>query len=408
MMQAAVPSSTTPNSTPTGAVADAAAVRGQLKAWLVEHAYPLWWEVGADRMHGGFHEKLGLDGKPTNDARRARVQARQVYSYSVAARSGWNGPVREAAEHGLTFFLNHYRRPDGLFRTKVAPDGTALDDTVVLYDQAFALFALAAAQSATPENRRAEEMAVALRQRLLDTLHHAQGGFEESHPRTLPLLSNPHMHMLEACLAWMEQGGDVGWRDLAEEIVGLALTRFIDDDMGGLKEFFDGDWRPQAGTPGRIVEPGHQFEWSWLMLRWSALSGSKAAADAAWRMIAIGEGPGVDPARGVAMNALLDDLTPHDPVARLWPQTERIKAAVLAALATRDDADRSDSYWTMAANGGRGLMKYFDTPVKGLWRDRLNPDGTFVEEAAPASSFYHIVCAIQELDRALATIGHPG
>ncbi|MDE1148250.1 MAG: AGE family epimerase/isomerase [Azospirillaceae bacterium] len=390
------------------ALIDAAAVRGQLKAWLVEQAYPLWWQAGADRVNGGFHEKLDLNGKPTNDARRARVQARQVYSYSVAARSGWNGPVREAAEHGLTFFLNHYRRPDGLFRTKVAPDGSCLDDTVVLYDQAFALFALAAAQSATPESRVPEEMAVALRQRLLDTLHHAQGGFEESHPRTLPLLSNPHMHMLEASLAWMEQGGDKGWRNLAEEIVGLALTRFIDDDMGGLKEFFDGDWHPQAGTPGRIVEPGHQFEWSWLMLRWAGLTGSKAAADAAWRMIAVGEGSGVDPARGVAMNALLDDLTPHDPVARLWPQTERIKCAVLAALATRDDPQQSDGYWSMAAAGGRGLMKYFDTPVQGLWRDRLNPDGTFVEEAAPASSFYHIVCAIQELDQALAKAGHPG
>ncbi|MBB6255045.1 AGE family epimerase/isomerase [Nitrospirillum iridis] len=391
----------------SSALADAAAVRGQLNTWLVEHAYPLWWEAGADRLHGGFHEKLGLDGKPTNDPRRARVQARQVYAYSVAAKSGWNGPVREAAEHGLTFFLNHYRRPDGLFRTKVAPDGGCLDDTVVLYDQAFALFALAAAQGAAPENRVPEEMAVAVRQRLLDTLHHAQGGFEESHPRTLPLLSNPHMHMLEACLAWMEQGGDGGWRELAEEIVNLALTRFIDGQMGGLKEYFDGDWRPQAGTPGRIVEPGHQFEWAWLMLRWSALTGSQAAADAAWRMIAIGEGPGVDRRRGVAMNALLDDMTPHDPVARLWPQTERIKAAALAALATRDDADRSEGYWAMAAAGGRGLMTYFDTPVQGLWRDRLNPDGSFVEEAAPASSFYHIVCAIQELDRALATIGHP-
>ncbi|TWB31291.1 hypothetical protein FBZ91_12099, partial [Nitrospirillum viridazoti] len=59
MMHAAVQSSITPNSTPTGAVADAAAVRGQLKAWLVEQAYPLWWEVGADRVNGGFHEKLG-------------------------------------------------------------------------------------------------------------------------------------------------------------------------------------------------------------------------------------------------------------------------------------------------------------------------------------------------------------
>jgi mannose-6-phosphate isomerase len=45
----------------------------------------------------------------------------------------------------------------------------------------------------------------------------------------------------------------------------------------------------------------------------------------------------------------------------------------------------------------RGLKLYLDTPVPGLWWDRLNADGTFVEEAAPASSFYHIVCALNEL-----------
>ena len=35
-------------------------------------------------------------------------------------------------------------------------------------------------------------------------------------------------------------------------------------------------------------------------------------------------------------------------------------------------------------------------------RDKLRADGTFVDEAAPASSFYHIVCAILELDRAVS------
>jgi mannose-6-phosphate isomerase len=34
----------------------------------------------------------------------------------------------------------------------------------------------------------------------------------------------------------------------------------------------------------------------------------------------------------------------------------------------------------------------------------MNPDGTLVEEPAPASSFYHIVCAIAEMDQALARV----
>jgi len=49
------------------------------------------------------------------------------------------------------------------------------------------------------------------------------------------------------------------------------------------------------------------------------------------------------------------------------------------------------------------LQKYLATDVPGLWRDRMNPDGSFVEEPAPASSFYHIVGAILDLDAGLNT-----
>jgi mannose/cellobiose epimerase-like protein (N-acyl-D-glucosamine 2-epimerase family) len=111
-------------------------------------------------------------------------------------------------------------------------------------------------------------------------------------------------------------------------------------------------------------------------------------------MIEIGKGPGVDPARGVAIFALLDDMSVHDDVARLWAQTEWIKAGVLAADVTGEVA-----YAETAADGAQALLKYFDVDVPGLWRDKLQADGTFVDEAAPASSFYHIVCAILELDR---------
>ena len=47
------------------------------------------------------------------------------------------------------------------------------------------------------------------------------------------------------------------------------------------------------------------------------------------------------------------------------------------------------------------LQRYLATDVPGLWFDRLKPDGRFVRQSAPASSFYHIVCAIAELSAAL-------
>ena len=79
------------------------------------------------------------------------MQARQVYVFATAGALGWTGPWRERLQGGVDFIDAHYRRPDGLYRTKVNPDGSPLDDTPVLYDQAFFLFAAAAAARAGVE-----------------------------------------------------------------------------------------------------------------------------------------------------------------------------------------------------------------------------------------------------------------
>jgi mannose-6-phosphate isomerase len=382
----------------TDAFADAARLRDRLKTWAAETAYPIWWEIGADRSKGGFFEKIDLEGRAVDGPRRGRVLPRQIYAYAIAGELGWRGPWRAAVQHGLDFFLSAYRRADGQFRTLVGPSGEALDDTADLYDQAFAIFALAAVAKALPE--RAEDvrsLALVVRERLIAERKHPVAGFHQANPPTAPLQSNPHMHLFEAMLAWNEIDADPAWLALADEIAELALARFIHAETGMVREFFDLDWNPAPGVEGRICEPGHQFEWGWLLLRWGKLAGRPDATAAALKMIDDAEKLGTDFARGVAINALLDDYSVHDAAARLWPQTERIKAAVLAAETTGDA-----KYWEMAVSAAVGLLAYLRTPVPGLWRDKYLADETFVEEPAPASSFYHIVLAILEMDRVIS------
>ena len=382
----------------TNALFDAARLRDRLKTWATEAAYPLWWRAGADHAKGGFFEKIDLDGAPVDGPRRGRVLPRQIYAFAVAGALGWTGPWREAVEHGLAFYLSAYRRPDGLFRALVGPNGESLDETADLYDQAFAIFALAAVAKALPgRDNEARAIATTVRETLIAERKHPVAGFHQTSPPTAPLQSNPHMHLFEAMLAWAEIDGDPVWRALADEIAELALSKFIHLGGGMVREFFDLDWSPAPGVEGRICEPGHQFEWGWLLLRWSRLAGRADAAAAALKMIDAAEEFGTDFARGVAINALLDDYSAHDEGARLWPQTERIKAAVLAAELTGDP-----KYWSMAVSAAVGLTTYLRTPITGLWRDKYQPDETFVEEPAPASSFYHIVLSILEMDRAVS------
>ncbi len=110
-----------------------AGVASRLRAWLVSEAYPLWWEAGADRAGGGFHDALDLAGVPTGDRKRARVQARQAYCFAAGPSFGWDGPSLEAMRHGLDFLERRHRRPDGLYRAAADTERTDL------YDQAFVI-----------------------------------------------------------------------------------------------------------------------------------------------------------------------------------------------------------------------------------------------------------------------------
>lgn len=370
----------------------------ELEHWLTDTALPLWRSKGYDALGGGFVETIDMKGEPTRDNRRSRVQPRQVYCFAEAGRRGWQGDWRSVAEGGLQYFDRVYRQPSGFYGALADADGQIIDAGFDIYNQAFALLAFAYLGQILPE-RRAEmvERSNQMRLRLETHCKHPVAGFEEDNPPRLPLCSNPHMHLFEACLASENvEGFDrVAWANLADEIAHLAMERFIDLETGALREFFDHGWTPFPGEKGRIVEPGHQFEWAWLLLRWAERRGHMQAIVQARRLFEIGETEGICPNRDVAIMTLFDDFSIADPLARLWPQTEWLKSAIrFAALSEGAERQR---YLASASRAAAALDRFLQTPVPGLWRDKQKADGTFVDEPAPASSFYHILCAIYEL-----------
>jgi mannose/cellobiose epimerase-like protein (N-acyl-D-glucosamine 2-epimerase family) len=370
------------------------ALRTQLSTWLADAAYPRWAQHGIDPQNGGFIETLAQNGNGLPHPRRARVHPRQIYAFSQASGFGWKGDVRSILQRGMDYFVAHYRRPDGLFRTLAGVDGTPLDDRALLYDQAFALLGYAAAAAALNAHGEFEKRALELRGAIESQFRADNGAFRSNENVQGFFESNPHMHLLEACLAWAETGSDPGWTDWARQIADLAVHKFIRHGTGSLGECFTADWRPAPGVAGRIVEPGHQFEWAWLLLRAESRHPGPLR-ETALRLIAIGEQSGVH--NQVAVNALLEDFSVHDPNARFWPQTERLKAALLAAQLTDDT-----KYWVMAAAAAASLLPYLNTPVPGLWFDIQLPSGELVDSPAPASTFYHLVGAIVALNRSLA------
>lgn len=354
--------------------------------WLHDACFPLWADQGG--VAGGFYEALDLQHVAIpSDIARVRVQARQTYMFCVAKRLGWS-PNRadELIKLGLKTLGTVCLNEAGLFTRKIdLQEGQALTQEADLYDTAFALLAMSAAKEAGYDTSDLMTQTV----RMLET-HFADpaGGYAEALPRLPFRLQNPHMHLFEACLEAFEATEDKAHLERAAALRQLCLDRFIDTETGILSEVFDPlDWRVPEGDNGQGVEPGHQFEWVWLLEKFARLSGTELPSEAT-RLYDFGCSTLLE--TGLAVQAVRRNGSTFDPSARTWPQTEALKAHLTMHRYGDDDAaDRAVQSFDV-------LMGTYLTP-QGGWKDKFDADGRLLAENMPASTGYHVVVAFLDL-----------
>jgi mannose-6-phosphate isomerase len=364
-------------------LADAAAAA---REWLFDAAFPFWLDKGVDARNGGFVDLVEIDGRAVpNSPKRTFVQGRQVFSYAAAGRLGWGGKWREAVAMGLDTIERHCRHPEGGFIHSLDANNRPAETRRDLYDQAFVATTEACGAEALGEPGRVERARAVFAELDGAWLRPPAGYWEGELPDPAYRRQNPHMHLLEAALAIRQTrwGNDA---DLARcnRLGGWFADYFFDRERGLLPEYFDGEWRVAAEESVRTVEPGHHFEWVWL-LDWLKRAGGRDLSAIGARLWDFGRRRGIDPQRNVAVDELGFDGAVKSARARLWPQTERLKAAITM----RDEAEILAAF--------DGLQPYLATPAAGACYDKMLPGGGFEAEPARASSLYHIVCAYAEL-----------
>lgn len=367
-------------------------IAAEARRWLLQSAAPLWANRGRTDF-GYFAERMTLAGVPDASYFRTFVQARHVFSFVAIGKLGWDGPWAELVAETIQAVLTRTKRSDGFFAHRLDGRGEVLDARADLYDQAFVLFALGSAGGALGRSDWLDEA-----EALLDCLEsqwaHPRGGFHEGEiADTRVRRQNPHMHLLEAFLALHEASRRPRFLKAALAIAELARQHFVDPETGALLEYFTDDLAPAPGVEGTIAEPGHCCEWAWLFERLAA-QGWGNGTGLSDGLTRFARTYGVASNRDIMINEVLTNGSVHNPRARLWPQTERLKAAVArhSRLASSTEVDEI----TRAA---RGLALYLDVPYAGLWHDKLTERGQWIDEPAPGSSLYHIACAYAELNR---------
>lgn len=300
-----------------------AAVQAHFRQVIV----PLWQGPGWNAELALPYEALSPAHQPLPPQRyRAMACARQLYVFASLIH---DPAFPHAAERAAALFRSlqshfHDAEHGGWFYS-IDAHGAPLDQRKDLYTHAFIIFACAHYWAKVREPLVESVLIAALRV-VLEQFSTGNGLYEASLDQDWSSLGsgplqNPLMHLAEAFLATLSVREEPTVQNALLALTDAMQQHFIEPVHNVMLE------KPH-GAVDNWFEPGHQFEWLFLLassplLRGTALHGSLD------RAFGFAEQVGVDPQTGAVCGMLAPDGTLRDGTQRIWAQAEYLRALTL-------------------------------------------------------------------------------
>ncbi len=343
---------------------------------------PIWRGVGFNKALGLAYESVAADGMtPLPPVRyRAMACARQLFVFSLAQE--W--------QHAATLFasLRHYfadRQHGGWFYS-VDADGAPKERQKDLYTHAFVIFACAEyakhpnAVQAQQALALMEETSVLIEQRMVDGALFSSAMEEDFSRRITGPTQNPLMHLSEAWLAADATTSDGIFAHRLDKLASAFASTFIDGASGCVAEL-------PLGSENNWVEPGHQFEWLFLVESSQHPAFERAGMNRAlYRAFDFVRRSGVDTATGGVAATLDLSGALLDTTQRIWAQSEYLRA-----LAHHGEATVRAELPTQIARFG---ARFLTAPG---WVESQTADGKIVRAELPSTTAYHLATAYATL-----------
>ena len=360
---------------------------------------PKWHEAFNDLEHGGFYERLGKGFKPVHtEHKRLVTQCRQIAIYSRATLDSRSPNYRTDLREKLAFLEEKYLVPQtGGWRFSIQPDGTIKETIYDFYAHAFVIFTLSLYYKATKDDH-AQKLAAQTLELLDSQFHPARGpGLLEALDENLnPVPSirrqNPHMHLFEACLFAYDTWKEGRYILMAEEMHDLFTARFYDPVTHTLGEFFSNDLTPHP-EKGHLVEPGHHFEWVWLLKKYADLTGldNKLLQDQRNQLLSWANTYGYDTKYGGIYDVLDREGEVIEATKRIWPFAEALKANAMMLDSGEDRDFLKQRMAEMVDVFEKGYIQ-----ERGFWTESLNRDLSPRTDYLPGTTPYHLYFGIVE------------
>jgi mannose-6-phosphate isomerase len=356
-----------------------AAEAAALRAHYAQTVLPIWRGPGFNGTLQLPYEAVGPDGRaPVPVVRyRAMACARQLFVFSQA------GEAAHAEElfHAMCRYF-HDERHGGWFYS-VDAQGAPLDTAKDLYTHAFVIFACAHYAAATGD--RDALRVIAETASLVQTRFAASGGLlhaaldADFSAVSAGPLQNPLMHLTEAYLAAYETTGEPSYEAALAQLADAVARSFVYAPTGAIAEL-------PTGSADNRLEPGHQFEWFYLIKRAGPVMSASGLEGHLTRAFDFAQRYGVDPASGGVCAALDERGGVKDATQRIWAQTEYLRA-----LATRGlDEDKE----TLALQIPRFQARFLH--ARG-WYECVTPEGNVARADMPSTTPYHLATAYASL-----------
>ena len=287
---------------------------------------PLWQGPGWNADMALPYEALDAQHHPLPVQRyRAMACARQLYLFS--SRIGQPGAAERAAALFRSLQKHFHDAEHGGWFYSIDAHGKPLDRRKDLYTHAFIVFACAHYWGKVRENLVESTLNAALDiidQQFArdDGLYEASLGEDWADLGSGPL-QNPQMHLAEAFLQVLAVREDHGVQQALLQLCDALQAQFIEPQHGLMLE------KPR-GAVDNWFEPGHQFEW-YFLLESSPLLHDSALHASIKRAFRFTERLGVDQNTGAVKATLVleHDGVPRDATQRIWAQAEYLRALTL-------------------------------------------------------------------------------
>jgi mannose-6-phosphate isomerase len=342
---------------------------------FAERIVPLWQGPGwNDEMALPF-EALDAQHRPLPVQRyRAMACARQLYLFS--SRIEQPGAAARAAALFRSLQRHFHDAEHGGWFYSIDAEGKPLDRRKDLYTHAFIVFACAHYWGKVRESLVESALNAALEivsEQFArdDGLYEASLGEDWSDLGSGPL-QNPQMHLAEAFLQVLAVREDEGVQQALLHLCEALQAQFIEPQHGLMLE------KPR-GTVDNWFEPGHQFEWFYL-LETSALLRDTPLHASIDRAFSYAEQYGV---KDAAVLAMLDvDGKVIDATQRIWAQAEYLRALTL----------RSNNEAKLAAQLQAMQLRFLHD---GGWYECRDGGGDVSRHDMPSTTPYHLATCLE-------------